>query len=83
VPKANLRPVPGSPPFQEFECSICRTRFSFKVEVGNPKAPAALKAAILKEWDAHLYAAHGRQWGFEQKKKANFEAAHHVKGVVK
>jgi hypothetical protein len=51
--------------------------------VGNPKAPAALKAAILKEWDAHLYAAHGRQWGFEQKKKANFEAAHHVKGVVK
>jgi hypothetical protein len=87
VPKANLRPVPGSPPNQEFECSICKTRFSFKVEVADPKAGAILKAAIFKEWEAHLHVAHPFQWECEQKKKAKWkakwEAASQAKGAVK
>jgi hypothetical protein len=87
VPKANLRPVPGSPPFQEFECSICKTRFSSKAEVDGPKAGAILKAAIFKEWDAHLHVAHPRQWESEQKKKTKWkakqEAASQAKGTAK
>jgi hypothetical protein len=87
VPKANLRPVAGSPPFEEFECSICKARFSFKVEVAGPKAGSILKAAIFKEWDAHLHVAHPHQWEYTQKKKAKlkakWEAASQAKGAVK
>ena len=83
MPKANLYSVPGGPPFQEFECSICKTRFSFKVEVVDPKAAAILKAAIFKEWDAHLYLAHPHQWECEQKKKAKWKAAGQAKGAIK
>jgi hypothetical protein len=83
MPKANLRPVPGSPRFQDFECSICKTRFSFKGEVADPKAVAVLKAAIFREWDAHLYNAHRRQWNFQQEKKAKRENASEVKGTEK
>jgi hypothetical protein len=83
MPKANLRPVPGSPPFQDFECSICKTRFSFKAEVADPKAAVVLKTAIFREWDAHLFNSHRRQWEFEQKKKAKRENANQVKGTGK
>jgi hypothetical protein len=80
MPKANLRSVPGSPPFQDFECSVCKARLSFKfevakVEAADPRVPAALAAAIWKEWDAHLFNSHLRQWEFEQKKKAKLTQA--------
>jgi hypothetical protein len=33
------------------------------------------KAALLKEWDEHLHAAHPLQWEREQKKRARWRAA--------
>ena len=72
MPKANLRPIPGGAPFQDFECSVCKERISRKCDnLADGKSVAALKAAIFKEWDAHLYNAHRRQWDFLQAKKAN------------
>jgi hypothetical protein len=75
VPKANLRAVAGSRPFEKFECSICKITFFEISDVADPKNAAVLKTALLKKWDGHLYAGHRRQWEFEQKKKAKFEAA--------
>jgi hypothetical protein len=43
--------------------------------LADGKSVATLKAAIFKEWDAHLYSAHRRQWDFLQAKKAKRKAA--------
>jgi hypothetical protein len=74
MPKANLRPVFGGAPFQDFECSVCKVRFSGKCNVADPKTVAVLKASIFKQWDAHLCNAHRQQWDFQRKKKAKREA---------
>jgi hypothetical protein len=83
VPKANLRPVPGSPPFQEFECSVCKARFSFKFELVDRETPGVLKTTIFKEWEAHLYDKHRLQWDAVQRKRAKLEAANRAKGFTK
>jgi hypothetical protein len=71
MPKANLRPIPGGAPFQDFECSVCKARISRKCDnLADGKSVAALKAAIFEEWDAHLYNAHRHQWNFLRAKKA-------------
>ena len=75
MPKANLRQLRGGAPLQDFECSVCKQRISRKREnFADEKTVAAHKAAIFKEWDAHLYSAHRRQWDAEQAKKAKREA---------
>ncbi|MGA7924732.1 MAG: hypothetical protein WCA20_01920, partial [Candidatus Sulfotelmatobacter sp.] len=82
VPKANLRPVPGTQPFQEFECSVCKTKFagiSGASDISNMEAAGAFKASMFKKWGDHLHTAHRRQWEAEQKKKAKFEAAMQAK----
>ncbi len=74
MPKANLRPVPGAklpsgtPPLKVFECSICKARFFGKFDVHDVQNIANQKADIFKEWDAHLYLVHRRQWDFQQTK---------------
>jgi hypothetical protein len=75
MPKANLRPVPGSRPFHVFECSLCKTRFEgigpVDPRIGHAAFEAAFsepKAALFKEWNAHLYPAHRRQWEFQRAK---------------
>jgi hypothetical protein len=86
VPKANLRPVPGTPPFQEFECSVCKTKFAGITgasDISSVEAAGAFKAAMFKKWSGHLHTAHPRQWEAEQKKKAKFEAANRAKGFGK
>lgn len=74
MPKANLRPVFGGAPFPDFECSVCKAKFSGKCNVVDPKTVAVLKASIFKQWDAHLYSAHRQQWDFQQRKRAKREA---------
>lgn len=86
MPKANLRPVPGTPPFKEFECSVCKTRFAGirrASDISTMEAAGAFKAAMFKTWSDHLYAAHPRQWEAEQKKKAKFEATMRARGYGK
>jgi len=62
-------------PLQDFECSVCKEKLSLRIEsFANGKIVAAHKAAIFKEWDAHLNRAHRRQWDSEQAKKAKREA---------
>ena len=83
VPKANLRPVPGTPPFQEFECSVCKTKLagiSGASDISTIEASGAFKAALFKRWSDHLHAAHPRQWEAEQKKKAKLEATMRARG---
>ena len=76
MPKANLRQVRGGAPLQEFECSVCKTRFFRRcANLADEKAVAELKSAILSDWEVHLYRAHRRQWDAEQKKQAKREAA--------
>ena len=70
---------------QELFCSLCKTEFKAKLpnpkqasfkDWEDPilkeweSAVVETKAAILKEWDEHLYSAHPRQWEREQKKRA-------------
>jgi hypothetical protein len=50
-------------------------KFSGQFDLADPKSIAAHKAAIFKQWDAHLYSAHRRQWDFQQEKKKKREAA--------
>jgi hypothetical protein len=76
MPKANLSPIRGGAPFQDFECSVCKAIISRKCDtLADGKSVAALKATIFKEWDAHLYSAHRRQWDFLQAKIAKRKAA--------
>jgi hypothetical protein len=75
MPKANLRQIPGGAPLQDFERSVCKEKLSVRIEsFADGKIVAAHKAAIFKEWDAHLYSAHRRQWDSQQAKKAKREA---------
>jgi len=86
VPKANLRPVPGTPPFQEFECSVCKTKLagiSAASDISTVEAAGVFKAAMFKRWSDHLHTAHPRQWEAEQKKKAKFEATMRARGYGK
>jgi hypothetical protein len=70
MPKANLRQVPGGARLQDFECSVWKQRISRRLEsFVDEKIVTAQKAAILKEWDAHLYSAHRRQWNAEHANK--------------
>lgn len=71
MPKANLRILPPYLSFQEWECSVCKTKFSFKSHnVRDDNAARALKAVLFKEWDEHLEKEHRRQWDAMQAKKA-------------
>ena len=75
MPKANLRILPPYNSFQEWECSVCETRFSFKSHhVRDDNSAGALKTALFKEWDEHLMKEHRRQWDAVQAKKAKREA---------
>lgn len=69
MPKANLRPVFGGAPVQDFECSVCQAKFSGKCNVVDPKTVAVLKASIFKQWDAHLYSGAPTAVGFPTKEK--------------
>ena len=83
MPKANIRPVPGTPPFEEFECSVCKTKFAGirdASDLSSVEATGVFKVALFKKWNEHLYAAHRRQWEAVQKKKAKLEAANQAKG---
>ena len=75
MPKANLRAVPGARPFQQFERSVCKETFWSKGDWTDPNAAAVLKASVFKQWDAHLFSAHRRQWDFQQAANAKREAA--------
>jgi hypothetical protein len=83
VPKANLRPVPETPPFQEFECSICKTNFAGIRDLSTIEATGVAKAALFEKWHAHLKTAHPRQWDSVQKRRAKLEAANQAKGFGK
>lgn len=75
MPKANLRQIRGGVPFQEFECSVCKRRITRKcADLTGEKMLSVHKAAIFKEWDAHLYSAHRRQWDALQAKRVKREA---------
>jgi hypothetical protein len=63
MPKANLRVLESSAgPFHRAECSVCREKFYVLPEVRN------FKADMLKQFDAHLFSHHRRQWDAQQKK---------------
>jgi len=63
MPKANLR-VLHSPagPFHKAECSACGEKFY--VSPGVPD----FKGDMLKQFDAHLFREHRRQWDARQAK---------------
>jgi len=72
MPKANLRSVRGATPLQTYECTVCKTKFVQKFNnLGDQRAIAELKAAILDQWDKHLYTAHRRQWDSLQKRRTS------------
>jgi hypothetical protein len=68
MPKANLRPVSGTPPLKVFECSICKTKFFGEFDTRDLRTIANEKADLFKQWDSHLYLVHRRQWDFQQAK---------------
>lgn len=75
MPKANLRILQPYDSFQQWQCSVCKTRFSLKPhKVRDENSVRALKAALFKDWDEHLKKEHRRQWDAEQAKKARREA---------
>jgi hypothetical protein len=63
MPKANLR-VLKSPagPFHKGACSVCGDKFYVSPEVKE------FKADMLKQFDAHLFSNHRRQWDAQQRK---------------
>jgi hypothetical protein len=63
MPKANLR-VLESPSglFHRTECTVCGEKFYVLPEVVD------FKADMLKQFDAHLFSHHRRQWDARQKK---------------
>ncbi len=72
MPRAYLRGSPG-PPYQEAECSVCKTRFLFECDnLSDRKAIQDLKTALLKEWDEHLHKKHSRQWDSKQAKRVRY-----------
>jgi hypothetical protein len=75
MPKANLWILPPYNSFPEWECSVCKTKFSFKSHnVRDDNSAQVLKAALFKEWDQHVQKDHRRQWDTMQAKKAKREA---------
>jgi hypothetical protein len=68
MPKANIRPLPSSRgPFHKTECSVCGEKF----HVGSDSKD--FKEDILKQFDAHLYSSHRKQWDARQRKEAKRE----------
>ena len=72
MPSLFLRSMNGRPP--EFYCSLCNAKFPHP-GVWNENTAAKEKAALLKEWDEHLFSTHRRQWEREQRKRAHRAAA--------
>src|SRR5215467_9496625 len=67
MPSPFLLATVGRP--SELYCSLCKTKF-VRPDLSNQPTAHEAKAALLKEWDDHLYAVHRRQWERNQKKKA-------------
>jgi hypothetical protein len=65
MPKVNLR-VLYSPlgPFRKAECSVCGEKFYASPEVMD------FKEDMLKQFDAHLFREHRRQWDVQQRKSS-------------
>lgn len=63
MPKANLRVLKSpSGPFHKGKCSVCGEKFDVLPGVED------FKADLLKQFDAHLFSSHRRQWDAQQKK---------------
>ena len=63
MPKANLRVLKSpSGPFHKGECSVCREKFYVSPGVED------FKADMFKQFDAHLFYHHRRQWDAQQRK---------------
>lgn len=64
MPKANLRGLESSVgPFHEAECSVCGEKFYSKVEQEGSKQD------LQKQFDAHLFNRHRRQWDAMKRKR--------------
>jgi hypothetical protein len=72
MPSPFLLATAGRP--SELYCSLCKTKLVRPDLSSQPTAHEA-KAALLKQWDDHLYALHRRQWERNQKKRARRIAA--------
>jgi hypothetical protein len=63
MPKANLRVLESSAGlFRRAECSVCGEKFYVLPDVID------FKADMCKQFDAHLFSHHRRQWDARQKK---------------
>jgi hypothetical protein len=54
-------------PFHKAECSVCGEQF----HVGSDSKE--FKEDMFKQFDAHLFSSHRKQWDAQQKKKAKRE----------
>jgi hypothetical protein len=64
MPRANLRVLKSpSGPFHKAECSVCGEKFYVLPGVKD------FKEDMCKQFDAHLYTQHRRQWDADEKKK--------------
>ncbi len=64
MPKANLRILQSQlGPFHQAKCSVCGEHFYIGQE------SRAVKADMLKQFDAHLHTSHRKQWDAQQRKK--------------
>ena len=64
MPKANLRALESpSGPFHRADCSVCGEKFYVLPGVAD------FKEDMCKQFDAHLYSHHRRQWEAEEKEK--------------
>jgi len=63
MPKANLRVLDSTAgPFHKAECSVCGEKFYVLPETND------FKEDMFKQFDAHLFRAHRRQWDAKQRK---------------
>jgi len=63
MPKANLRVLDSTAgPFHKAECSVCGEKFYVLPEIKD------FKEDMFKQFDAHLFREHRRQWDAKQRK---------------
>jgi hypothetical protein len=68
MPKANLRPLQSARgPFHKAECSVCGEKFHVASDSKD------FKEDMCKQFDAHLFSSHRKQWDAQQRKKAKRE----------
>jgi len=69
MPKANLRVLHSSAgPFHKAGCSVCREKFYVSPEIKD------FKEDMLKQFDAHLFREHRRQWDARKRKSRRTQA---------